>query len=114
MKKVNQIFILLILAFLVGGCKTSKSEGNIYNIMDYGASGDGKSDDASAIQKAIDKCSENGGGIVLVPAGHTFLCGPIHLASFVNLQLEPNSRLLATLTRRFIKRALSRRMKVKV
>ena len=95
MKKVNQIFILLILAFLVGGCNTSKSEGNIYNIMDYGASGDGKSDDASAIQKAIDKCSENGGGIVLVPAGHTFLCGPIHLASFVNLQLEPNSRLLA-------------------
>lgn len=63
--------------------------------MDYGATGDGKTDDASAIQKAINACSEAGGGTVLVPAGHTFLCGPFKLASYVELQLAPNSRLLA-------------------
>ena len=54
-----------------------------------------KTDDASAIQKAINACSEAGGGTVLVPAGHTFLCGPFKLASYVELQLAPNSRLLA-------------------
>ena len=63
--------------------------------MDYGATGDGKTDDASAIQKAINACSEAGGGTVLVPSGHTFLCGPFKLASYVELQLAPNSRLLA-------------------
>jgi polygalacturonase len=63
--------------------------------MDYGAQGDGKTDDAAAIQRAIDACSEAGGGTVRVPAGRTFLCGPFHLASDVDLHLEPNSRLLA-------------------
>lgn len=32
---------------------------------------------------------------MLVPSGHTFLCGPFKLASYVELQLAPNSRLLA-------------------
>ena len=52
-------------------------------------------DVTSAIQKAINTCSEAGGGTVLVPSGHTFLCGPFKLASYVELQLAPNSRLLA-------------------
>ena len=32
---------------------------------------------------------------MLVPAGHTFLCSPFRLASYVDLHLEPNSCLLA-------------------
>jgi len=63
--------------------------------MDYGAKGDGITDDATAIQTAINTCSQSGGGTVLVPAGHTFMCSPFELASFVELRLEPNSRLLA-------------------
>lgn len=52
-------------------------------------------DDAAAIQRAINACSAAGGGTVIIPAGHTFLCGPLYLKSYVNLHLEPNSRLLA-------------------
>lgn len=66
-----------------------------FDITAYGAVGDGKTDDAAAIQRAIDECSKAGGGTVTVPAGRTFLCGPVHLRSFVNINLEPNSRLLA-------------------
>lgn len=44
-----------------------------YNIRDFGAVGDGRANDAPAIQRAIDACSEAGGGTVLVPAGPTFL-----------------------------------------
>ena len=42
-----------------------------------------------AIQKAIDKCSANGGGRVVVPAGQKFLTAAIQLKSGVNLRKVP-------------------------
>ena len=63
--------------------------------MEYGAKGDGKTDETKAIQSAIDACSESGGGTVIFPSGKTFMAGPIELKSFVNLYFEPNSLLLA-------------------
>ena len=50
-------------------------------------------DNAHAIQKAIDKVSEAGGGTVTVPAGD-FLTGPLELKSGVELHLEMGARLL--------------------
>lgn len=86
----------IITCFLLLACAcTHAPQGNTYDIMAYGAKGDGTTNDAAAIQRAIDECAANGGGTVTVPAGHTFLCGPLHLASYVNLHLEPNSCLLA-------------------
>ena len=41
-----------------------------------------------AIQKAIDKCSQKGGGRVIVPAGQRFLTAAIQLKSGVNLVVE--------------------------
>ena len=67
----------------------------VYNVCQYGAVGNGKADDAIAIQKAIDLCSVEGGGQVLLPANHTFLAGPIQLKSNVNLHIEANATLLA-------------------
>jgi len=66
----------------------------IYNIMEYGAQGDGKTDDAAALQAAIDRCSQEGGGRVLLPRNHTFLCGPVELKSNVELHLETTATLL--------------------
>ena len=64
-------------------------------VTDFGAVGNGVTDDARAIQQAIDACSAAGGGIVVFPAGKTFLAGPLHMRSNVNLHLRPNSVLLA-------------------
>ena len=58
-----------------------------FNIRDYGAKADKKTNDASAIQKAIDKCSETGGGTVYCPSGD-YLSGVIQLKSNVTLYLE--------------------------
>ena len=66
-----------------------------YNIIDFGAVGNSKEDNALAIQNAIDQCHQNGGGMVIVPAGFTFLSGPFNLNSNVTLQVETGATLLA-------------------
>ncbi len=68
---------------------------NTYDICDFGAIGDGKTDNSEAIQAAIDQCSENGGGIVWIPGGSTFMAGPFELKSYVNFHVESGAKLLA-------------------
>ena len=66
-----------------------------YNVMDFGAKGNGTADDAAAIQQAIDRCSADGGGRVVLPRNHTFMAGPIELKSNVDLHLEATATLIA-------------------
>ena len=40
-----------------------------YSVKDFGAAGDGKSLDTEAIQAAIDRCSREGGGYVVLEKG---------------------------------------------
>ncbi|MCM3871240.1 MAG: glycoside hydrolase family 28 protein [Pyrinomonadaceae bacterium] len=55
-------------------------------VTKYGAVGNGKSDCTEAFRKAIAACNKAGGGRVVVPEG-SFLTGPIHLKSNVNLHV---------------------------
>lgn len=64
-----------------------------YNIKDFGAVADGKTDVSQSINNAINTCSEKGGGKVVVPQGIWF-SGPIELKSNVNLHLESGSVIL--------------------
>lgn len=59
----------------------------MFDIRDYGATGDGTTLDTLAIQSAIDACHAAGGGQVVVPAG-CFLSGSIVLRSRVELHLS--------------------------
>lgn len=68
----------------------------IFNILDYGALGDGVSNDTVAIQKAIDTCAESGGGQVVVPGGRVYRSGSIVLKSYVELHLEMGAVLKAS------------------
>ncbi|MDE6267518.1 MAG: glycoside hydrolase family 28 protein [Muribaculaceae bacterium] len=92
MLRIIPILILLI-ATSCGSRRTS--DASTFIITDFGAVADSVTDNAPAIQRAIDHCAEAGGGTVIIPAGQTFITGPIHLASNLNLHLEPGSRLLA-------------------
>jgi polygalacturonase len=66
-----------------------------YDVTAFGAKGDGTTDDAVAIQQAIDRCSAEGGGRVLLPRNHTFLAGPLQLKANVELYLEATATLKA-------------------
>ena len=68
--------------------------GPVFNVRDYGAKGNGRVLDHTAINKAIDACVKYGGGQVIVPAG-TYLCGSIHLKSNVDLHLMAGAKILA-------------------
>lgn len=65
-----------------------------YNILDFGAIGDGVTDCKPAIDSAFALMSTNGGGKLLIPEGEYLLNGPIHLKSHVNLHLAKGCRIL--------------------
>ena len=79
--------IFLILLLNVANTVSAKD----YNIMDFGAKGNGISDDALSIQKAIDACSSEGGGVVIFPSGRNFISGPVEIKSNVTVYLSPNA-----------------------
>jgi polygalacturonase len=58
-----------------------------FNVRSYGAIGGGKTNDAPAINRAIDAANAAGGSTVYFPAGK-YLSGSIHLKSNVGLYLD--------------------------
>lgn len=60
------------------------------SVKDYGAVGDGVSNDTYAIQRAIDSVADNGGGVVTVPVGIYLVTG---LLLHDGVSLEGESRI---------------------
>lgn len=80
-----------------GGIRSQASASGeaIFNVKDYGATGN-KADDARPhIQKAIDACGAAGGGVVYVPPGE-YTSGGLDLRSHVRFHLEAGATLFAS------------------
>ena len=60
---------------------------SVYNVRTYGAVGDGNALDTGAIRKAIEACSQAGGGVVVFPPGR-YRTGTFELKSNVSLYLD--------------------------
>lgn len=69
--------------------------GKSCDVRAMGATGDGKTKDTAAIQRAIDGCSVPDGGTVRFAAG-TYVSGPLDWKSHVRLQLEKGATLLGS------------------
>ncbi|MBU6301351.1 MAG: glycoside hydrolase family 28 protein [Verrucomicrobia bacterium] len=92
MKRFLSLLTALLLAPLAA---LQAAAPDVFNITTYGAKGDGKTINTSAIQKAIDACHAVGGGSVLVPSG-VFLSGSLRLKSRVTLNIEKDGVLQAS------------------
>lgn len=64
-----------------------------YNIKDFGAVSGGLVSNTRAINEAVAKANENGGGRVIVPAG-IWLTGPVELKSNIDFHVETGAVLL--------------------
>jgi hypothetical protein len=80
------------LAFCVflGFCSTlpaaSTNALDLYPVTDFGAKGDGKTDDTAAFQKALDAASQAGGGTVYAPRGNYLFSGHLKVPNAVTLK----------------------------
>ncbi len=111
--KLNDL-IFFIAVFLLGVCTSNINaqtkeyswnnlpqitlpvfKADTFNIVRFGAIGNGHTLNTKSINQAIITCSSNGGGVVLIPAGY-WLTGPVELKSNVNLHLEKNALLQFT------------------
>ena len=76
-------FPALVLALLAG--LTAASAAPDLSVKDFGATGDGKTDDTAAFQRALDAAAKAGGGTVLAPRGNYFFAGHLSVPGAVAL-----------------------------
>ncbi|MFV2068510.1 MAG: glycosyl hydrolase family 28-related protein [Pirellulales bacterium] len=82
MKTMASLF--LCLAFL-SSAAAQEVPGTL-NVKDYGARGDGQTNDTGPFQRALDAAHAAGGGTVFVPRGNYFFAGHLTIPDAVTLQ----------------------------
>ena len=90
--------VLLVPSFSVEA--QSHTSVPVFNVLHFGAVGDGKNLDTAPIQKAINQAAKTGNGAeVLVPAGHQYLIGTLELKSGISFHLQGDAELLVSVNR---------------
>jgi polygalacturonase len=76
------------------GARRSSDEMTL-SVLDFGAVGDGKTVNTDALHAAIEACSRNGGGTVVVPPGR-YVTGSVFLHDNITLHLDSGAVLLGS------------------
>src|ERR1017187_4016417 len=83
----NHLLALLLLPTLASA--------TVCDVAKYGAKGDGKTKDTTAIATAVNDCVKAGGGTILFPPGR-YLTGAITLKSNLTLEVEAGATILGS------------------
>ena len=82
--KIISLMLIIMMFFSLNISTVFATADSVFNVLDYGAKGDGVADDASAIQLAVDAAGEKG-GIVYFPWGTYRVISGIELRSNVSI-----------------------------
>lgn len=77
---------VVICALLLLGGHLAMAQSDTWNVRDYGAKGDGKTDDTAAFQQALDAAGKAGGGVVYAPRGNYLFKGHLVVPNAVTLK----------------------------
>uniref|UniRef100_A0A914DWA4 Pectate lyase superfamily protein domain-containing protein n=1 Tax=Acrobeloides nanus TaxID=290746 RepID=A0A914DWA4_9BILA len=66
-----------------------------YRVLDFGAKGDGKSDDTLAVRAALAAATSSNGGRVIFDSGYSFVTGALNMTN--NVILDIRGTILASL-----------------
>jgi polygalacturonase len=93
-----RLFLTLLFALALAGCKSKPPENaaqlSVFNVRDFGATGDGTTKDTLAFQKAFDACAASGSE-VLVPPGK-YLISSVQMGAHTILRFEPGSVIIGS------------------
>jgi len=89
------LFLLSLLTLCISVATPAGATTGVFNVKNFGATGDGETLDTRAIQSAVDACAKSGGGKILIPSGK-YLVGCIELRSNTNLHLSAGAILLGS------------------
>ena len=94
LRLISTCILVLTAGFARGQAVPPAKAGQVYNVRAFGATGDGKTLDTDAINKAIEAAAAAGGGTVQFPAG-TYLSFSIRLKSHIALGLDQGCVIVA-------------------
>ncbi len=81
---------LVILVLSLAGCATTQEKApattpDQFDVKQFGAVGDGQTDDTAAFQRALDAAGKAGGAVVHAPRGNYFFAGHLNVPNAVTL-----------------------------
>ncbi|MGQ9486759.1 MAG: glycosyl hydrolase family 28-related protein [Armatimonadota bacterium] len=79
-------FTVAICWLLTTGGISAMAQPDMWNVRDFGAKGDGKTDDTSAFQRALGEAGKAGGGVVYAPRGNYLFKGHLVVPDGVTLK----------------------------
>ncbi|MFO8014162.1 MAG: glycosyl hydrolase family 28 protein [Phycisphaerae bacterium] len=91
----RRTIVLAAWTVLAAAAAAGAGEAAVFNVREYGATGDRSALDTAAMQRAVDACHNAGGGTVLVPAGD-YLSATVRLKDGVTLRLAKGATLWIT------------------
>jgi polygalacturonase len=93
-------FFAAVTFALILSAQSGPAAQKVFNVIQFGAVGDGVSLDTAAIQKAIDAAAAEGNGArVLIPGGHRFLISTLELRANIDFHIQGGAELVISTNR---------------
>ncbi|WP_205461759.1 glycoside hydrolase family 28 protein [Mangrovibacterium lignilyticum] len=95
--KIRARFFWVVTMVVIANFDLAADPQEVFNVMSYGAVGDGVTLDTKAIQKAIDAANVVGNGAqVLIPGDHQYVIGTLELKSNIDFHIDNGAQLVVS------------------